>query len=223
MATATKPRTEKTTDGKQLVEMSWDPITRIVGSLGIYTKIDFANKRVAECYSTSSIFRGERPHPAGAGVVAAASGLAQRDRRVGGRRGRSDPVAVRRELWLRLLRRRDTAIHRGGDHVCGAGRNRNRDRRVGGTGRGGAFRPSGRVNEQGGSVVDHLDKDHHSKKSELPAHSPGAPQGEELVRRKGREAGRSAKAPHRTARDSTSIRPSAHGPIDPRMPHMPPA
>ena len=41
-----------------LVEMSWDPITRIVGSLGIYTKIDFANRRVAECHSTSSIFRG---------------------------------------------------------------------------------------------------------------------------------------------------------------------
>jgi hydrogenase large subunit len=43
---------------QQLVEMSWDPITRIVGSLGIYTKIDFRNKRVAECYSTSSVFRG---------------------------------------------------------------------------------------------------------------------------------------------------------------------
>src|SRR5438270_5767440 len=43
--------------GKNLVEMSWDPITRIVGSLGIYTKIDFANRRVAECHSTSSIFR----------------------------------------------------------------------------------------------------------------------------------------------------------------------
>ena len=39
-------------------EMSWDPITRIVGSLGIYTKIDFANKKVVECHSTSSIFRG---------------------------------------------------------------------------------------------------------------------------------------------------------------------
>jgi hydrogenase large subunit len=38
--------------------MNWDPITRIVGSLGIYTKIDFNNKEVAECYSTSSIFRG---------------------------------------------------------------------------------------------------------------------------------------------------------------------
>ncbi len=41
-----------------LVEMSWDPITRIVGSLGIFTKIDFKNRQVAECYSTSSIFRG---------------------------------------------------------------------------------------------------------------------------------------------------------------------
>ena len=42
----------------KLVEMSWDPITRIVGSLGIHTKIDFSNREVAECYSTSSIFRG---------------------------------------------------------------------------------------------------------------------------------------------------------------------
>jgi hydrogenase large subunit len=58
MATATTPRPERTADNRQLVEMSWDPITRIVGSLGIYTKIDFANKRVAECHSTSSIFRG---------------------------------------------------------------------------------------------------------------------------------------------------------------------
>ncbi len=41
-----------------LVEMNWDPITRIVGSLGIFTKIDFDNRRVAECHSTSSIFRG---------------------------------------------------------------------------------------------------------------------------------------------------------------------
>jgi hydrogenase large subunit len=46
------------TGGDGLVEMSWDPITRIVGSLGIYTKIDFKQKKVAECYSTSSIFRG---------------------------------------------------------------------------------------------------------------------------------------------------------------------
>ncbi len=47
-----------TSTDKDLVEMAWDPITRIVGSLGIYTKIDFANRTVAECHSTSSIFRG---------------------------------------------------------------------------------------------------------------------------------------------------------------------
>jgi hydrogenase large subunit len=41
-----------------LIDMSWDPITRIVGSLGIHTKIDFADRRVVECKSTSSIFRG---------------------------------------------------------------------------------------------------------------------------------------------------------------------
>ena len=38
--------------------MNWDPITRIVGSLGIFTKIDFESKHVVECHSTSSIFRG---------------------------------------------------------------------------------------------------------------------------------------------------------------------
>jgi hydrogenase large subunit len=38
--------------------MVWDPVTRIVGSLGIYTKIDFAAKTVAECHSSSSVFRG---------------------------------------------------------------------------------------------------------------------------------------------------------------------
>jgi hydrogenase large subunit len=42
----------------KLVEMAWDPVTRVVGSLGIYTKIDFANQTVEECHSTSSIFRG---------------------------------------------------------------------------------------------------------------------------------------------------------------------
>jgi hydrogenase large subunit len=47
-----------TSAGSDVVEMSWDPITRIVGSLGIYTKIDFKQKRVIECHSTSSIFRG---------------------------------------------------------------------------------------------------------------------------------------------------------------------
>src|ERR1700719_650323 len=38
--------------------MSWDPITRIVGSLGIHTEIDFSNQSVLKCYSTSMIFRG---------------------------------------------------------------------------------------------------------------------------------------------------------------------
>jgi hydrogenase large subunit len=46
------------TGSRKLVEMNWDPITRIVGSLGIFTKIDFENRQVAECHSTSSIFRG---------------------------------------------------------------------------------------------------------------------------------------------------------------------
>jgi hydrogenase large subunit len=58
MATVTTPEREAPTKTRKLVEMSWDPITRIVGSLGIYTKIDFANRQIAECYSTSSIFRG---------------------------------------------------------------------------------------------------------------------------------------------------------------------
>lgn len=42
----------------QLVEKNWDPISRIVGNLGVYTKIDFANRKVAECQVTSSLFRG---------------------------------------------------------------------------------------------------------------------------------------------------------------------
>ncbi|GAA1424889.1 nickel-dependent hydrogenase large subunit [Streptomyces thermospinosisporus] len=50
--------TTTTGDSTGLVEMAWDPITRIVGSLGIHTKIDFKQKQVAECYSTSSVFRG---------------------------------------------------------------------------------------------------------------------------------------------------------------------
>ena len=58
MATAILPKTAADKEPGKLVEMNWDPITRIVGSLGIFTKIDFAKKRVAECYSTSSIFRG---------------------------------------------------------------------------------------------------------------------------------------------------------------------
>src|SRR4051812_25439293 len=55
--TATEQRPAGVQPG-QIVEMSWDPITRIIGNLGIYTKIDFANQRVTECHSTSSLFRG---------------------------------------------------------------------------------------------------------------------------------------------------------------------
>ncbi len=58
MGTIAEPLTETPSKKRNLVEMSWDPITRIVGSLGIFTKIDFENKQVAECHSTSSIFRG---------------------------------------------------------------------------------------------------------------------------------------------------------------------
>jgi hydrogenase large subunit len=41
-----------------IVDMAWDPVTRIVGNLGIYTKIDFDKQEVVDCKSTSSIFRG---------------------------------------------------------------------------------------------------------------------------------------------------------------------
>jgi hydrogenase large subunit len=51
-------REEVPAEARNLTEMSWDPITRIVGNLGIYTKIDFDNREVVECKSTSSIFRG---------------------------------------------------------------------------------------------------------------------------------------------------------------------
>src|SRR4051812_28135114 len=47
-----------TPQGRKLVEMNWDPVTRIIGNLGIYTKIDFDNREVVECRSTSSMFRG---------------------------------------------------------------------------------------------------------------------------------------------------------------------
>jgi hydrogenase large subunit len=58
MATITSATKGTPTGSRKLVEMNWDPITRIVGSLGIFTKIDFDNRQVAECHSTSSIFRG---------------------------------------------------------------------------------------------------------------------------------------------------------------------
>ncbi len=61
------------------------------------------------------------------------------------------------------------------------------------------------------------------KKSEISAHTPGTPRGEERISREGREPGREDPKTVRTARDSTGISPESCGPIDPRMPHMPPA
>ena len=58
MATTTATHHDEATEKGQIVEMNWDPITRIVGSLGIFTKIDFGKRKVVECHSTSSIFRG---------------------------------------------------------------------------------------------------------------------------------------------------------------------
>ena len=55
---ATNRAAAPTVDDNGIVEMAWDPITRIVGSLGIYTKIDWKQRVVKECKSTSSIFRG---------------------------------------------------------------------------------------------------------------------------------------------------------------------
>jgi hypothetical protein len=55
-AMATRERVKP--EAGNVVDMSWDPITRIVGNLGIYTKIDFNQREVVSCKSTSSIFRG---------------------------------------------------------------------------------------------------------------------------------------------------------------------
>jgi hypothetical protein len=63
----------------------------------------------------------------------------------------------------------------------------------------------------------------HEVTPDLPSHTPGTAKGEERVQRQGLEPGRQRGEPHRTARDSTSINAEAHGPIDPRMPQMPPA
>lgn len=63
----------------------------------------------------------------------------------------------------------------------------------------------------------------HSSKSGLPAHTPGTPRGEEVIQKYGREEGRKHPNLGRTARDSTSVNPEGCEPIDPRMPHMPPA
>lgn len=57
-------------------------------------------------------------------------------------------------------------------------------------------------------------------KPDTPSHTAGTRRGEDWVKTK-REPGREHEAS--TARSSTSIHPKAAGPIEPRMPHMPPA
>ncbi len=58
MGTQLSELSELERNKSNIVDVAWDPITRIVGSLGIYTKIDFGRREVVDCYSTSSIFRG---------------------------------------------------------------------------------------------------------------------------------------------------------------------
>ena len=58
-----------------------------------------------------------------------------------------------------------------------------------------------------------------------PTHVPGTLKGEELATTHGREPGREerGKKGYRSSRDSTSINADNRGPIDSRMPEMPPA
>ena len=64
MSTVETPQEQKVL----VKEMSWDPITRIVGSLGIHTEIDFTNQQVLKCYShvddlprVRHLHEGDRP------------------------------------------------------------------------------------------------------------------------------------------------------------------
>lgn len=57
-----------------------------------------------------------------------------------------------------------------------------------------------------------------------PTHVPGTGKGEELAKKKGREAGRGeGGGGYRDARDSTGINPDARKPIHPDSPNLPPA
>ena len=57
-------------------------------------------------------------------------------------------------------------------------------------------------------------------KPDAPSHTKGTHKGEEWSRRSP-EAGREGETA--MARSSTGINPAAAGPIDPRMPHLPPS
>jgi hypothetical protein len=55
---------------------------------------------------------------------------------------------------------------------------------------------------------------------DAPSHTPGTHKGEEWTRHQ-KEQGREGETA--TARSSTGINAKERGPIDPRMPHLPPA
>ena len=52
--------------------------------------------------------------------------------------------------------------------------------------------------------------------SDKPSHTPGTPRGEN-------RSAPASESPTRMASDATGINPEASGPIDPRMPNLPPA
>ncbi len=56
---------------------------------------------------------------------------------------------------------------------------------------------------------------------DLSSHTPGTKRAEEWTYQGTKEVGREGNA--RTARDSTGINSDRRAPIDPRMPHLPPA
>jgi hypothetical protein len=56
---------------------------------------------------------------------------------------------------------------------------------------------------------------------DIDAHTQGVKRGEEWAYQGTKEPGREGDG--RTARDATSVNPKSRGPIDPRMPHLPPA
>ncbi len=56
---------------------------------------------------------------------------------------------------------------------------------------------------------------------DIDAHTEGTKRGEEWAYEGRKEAGREGKG--RTARDATGINADKRAPIDPRMPHLPPA
>lgn len=56
---------------------------------------------------------------------------------------------------------------------------------------------------------------------DISAHTPGTKRGEAWAYEGNKEPGREGNA--RTAREATSINPKKRAPIDPRMPHLPPA